>query len=168
LRAAARPQIVVSGPAWAIVDGGSALGMVTSDFAMRVAMSKARECGIGYVGVRNSCHFGAAGYYASLAAAQDMIGMAMANDVPSVTAPGARGAITGSNPLAYAVPTASGKPILLDMATSIVAGGKVAAAHALGKPIPAGWIIDCDGEPSTDPAAFMQGGALLPMAGHKG
>lgn len=168
LRADARPAVVAGGPAWAIVDGGSALGMVTSVLAMRTAMSKARESGIGYVGVRNSCHFGAAGYYASLAAAEDMIGLAMANDTPSVTAPGARGAITGSNPLAYAVPTGSGRPILLDMATSIVAGGKVAAAHALGQPIPPGWVIDRDGEPSTDPAAFLQGGALLPMAGHKG
>jgi ureidoglycolate dehydrogenase (NAD+) len=168
LRASARPEVVDSGPAWAVVDGHSALGMVTSVFAMRTAMAKARECGVGYCGVRNSCHFGAAGYYVSLAAAEDMIGLAMANDTPSVTAPGARGRVTGSNPLAYAVPTAGGKPILLDMATSVVAGGKVAAAHAAGKSIPAGWVIDPDGEPTTDPAAFLHGGALMPMAGHKG
>ena len=97
-----------------------------------------------------------------------MIGLAMANDTPSVTAPGARGRVTGSNPLAYAVPTSDGKPILLDMATSIVAGGKVAAAHAAGKSIPADWVMDRDGEPTTDPAAFLEGGALRPMAGHKG
>jgi len=168
LRADARPEIVAAGPAWAVVDGHSALGMVTSVFAMRTAMAKARECGVGYAGVRNSCHFGAAGYYAYLAASADMIGLAMANDTPSVTAPGARGRVTGSNPLAYAVPTADGKPILLDMATSIVAGGKVAAAHAAGKSIPADWVIGPDGEPTTDPAAFLEGGALRPMAGHKG
>ena len=168
LRADARPEIVAAGPAWAIVDGDSALGMVTSVFAMRTAMAKARDCGIGYAGVRNSCHFGAAGYYANMAAAADMIGLAMANDMPSVTAPGARGRVTGSNPLAYAVPTADGRPILLDMATSVVAGGKVAAAHAAGKPIPADWVVDRDGEPTTDPAAFLEGGALRPMAGHKG
>jgi ureidoglycolate dehydrogenase (NAD+) len=164
----ARPTIVADGPAWALVDGHSALGMVTSVFAMRAAMAKARACGVGYVGVRNSCHFGAAGYYASLAAAENLIGLAMANDIPSVTAPGARGPVTGSNPLAYAVPTRSGQPILLDMATSAAAGGKVAAAHALGKTVPPGWVVDRDGLPSTDPAAFLQGGALLPMAGHKG
>jgi ureidoglycolate dehydrogenase (NAD+) len=168
LRADARPVIVKEGPAWALVDGGAALGMVTSVFAMRQAIAKARGSGIGYVGVRNSCHFGAAGYYASLAAAENLIGLAMANDVPSVTAPGARGAVTGSNPLAYAVPTDLDWPILLDMATSAAAGGKVAAAHALGKEIPPGWVVDCDGMPSTDPTAFLQGGALLPMAGHKG
>jgi LDH2 family malate/lactate/ureidoglycolate dehydrogenase len=168
LRADARPAIVASGPAWGVVDGHSALGMVTSVFAMGAAIHKARECGVGYVGVRNSCHFGAAGYYASLAAEQGMIGLAMANDVPSVTAPGAKGAITGSNPLAYAIPSGQGWPIMLDMATSAAAGGKVAAAHALGKTVPPGWVVDRDGVPSTDPAAFLEGGALMPMAGHKG
>jgi LDH2 family malate/lactate/ureidoglycolate dehydrogenase len=168
LRADARPAVDADGPAWALVDGGSALGAVTSVFAMRTAIDKARACGVGYAGVRNSCHFGAAGYYAQLAAAQDLIGLAMANDTPSVTAPGARGRVTGSNPFAYAVPTGSGRPILLDMAISTVAGGKVIAADALGKPVPPGWVVDRDGEPSTDPAAFLDGGALTPMAGYKG
>ncbi len=168
IRADARPQIVAEGPGWATVNGGSGLGMVTSAFAMQTAIAKARACGIGYTGVFNSCHFGAAGYYASMAASEDMIGLAMANDTPSVTAPGARGRVTGSNPLAYAVPTGSDMPILLDMATSTVAGGKVSAAHALGKLIPVGWVIDIEGRPTTDPEAFLAGGALTPMAGHKG
>ena len=153
IRADARPRITAEGPGWAIVDGGSGLGMVTSTFAMRTAIAKSRACGIGYVGVFNSCHFGAAGYYAAMAVESDMIGLAMANDTPSVTAPGARGRVTGSNPMAYAVPSGSGPPILLDMATSTVAGGKVAAAHALGKSIPEGWVISLDGRPTTDPGA---------------
>lgn len=168
LRADGRPAVVAEGPAWAVIDGDSALGMVTSVLAMRTALAKARRSGIGFVGVRNSCHFGAAGYYANLAAANGFIGMAMANDTPSVTAPGARGAVTGSNPLAYAVPTRSGRSILLDMATSTVAGGKVAAANTLGKTIPDHWVVDREGRPSIDPAAFLHGGALTPMAGHKG
>jgi len=168
LRADARPAVVKEGPAWAVVDGGSALGMVTSDLAMRTAVAKARAAGIGFVGVRNSCHFGAAGYYANLAAAQNCIGIAMANDVPSVSAPGARGAVTGSNPLAYAVPTSSGRSIMLDMAISTVAGGKVAAAHELGKTIPDNWLIDRDGRPTSNPGEFLKGGSLTPMAGHKG
>ena len=95
--------------------------------------------------------------------------MAMANDTPSVTAPGARGAITGSNPLAYGVPTGSGRPLLLDMATSVVAGGKVAAAPDPGKQIPADWVVDRDGLSSTEPAAFLQGGrAQATWPGHKG
>ena len=168
LRADARPEVVASGPAWALVDGHSALGMVTSVFAMQAVMDKARQCGVGYVGVRNSCHFGAAGYYANLAAAENMIGLAMANDTPSVTVPGARGRVTGSNPLAYAVPNGDGRPIMLDMATSVVAGGKVTAAHAAGQAIPPDWVLDRAGEPTTDPVAFLEGGALRPMAGHKG
>jgi ureidoglycolate dehydrogenase (NAD+) len=168
IRADARPRITAEGPGWAIVDGGSGLGMVASTFAMRAAIAKARACGIGYAGVFNSCHFGAAGYYAAMAAEKGMIGLAMANDTPSVSAPGASGRVTGSNPLAYAVPTGSGPPILLDMATSTVAGGKVAAAQALGQSIPEGWVIGLDGRPATDPGAFLTGGALTPMAGHKG
>ncbi len=168
LRTHAKPSIVAEGPGWAMIDGESGLGMVVSVFAMQTAMQKAKACGIGYAGVHNSCHFGAAGYYAALAAEADMIGLAMANDGPSVNAPGARGRVTGSNPFAYAVPTGEGDPILLDMAISTVAGGKVAAAHALGLPIPEGWLLDLDGHPTTDPAAFLQGGALTPAGGHKG
>src|SRR5690242_9664576 len=129
--------------------------MVTSTLAMRTAIEKARGVGIGYAGVRNSCHFGAAGYYAALAAEEGLVGLAMANDTPSVTAPGARGRVTGSNPFAYAVPTGTGMPIMLDMATSTVAGGKVSAAHVLGKPIPEGWVVDADGRATTDPEAFL-------------
>ena len=88
LRADAVPQIVSEGPAWAIVDGQSAIGMVTSVFAMNTAMGKAATGGVAYVAVRNSCHFGAAGYYALLAARAGMIGMAMANDTPSMAVPG--------------------------------------------------------------------------------
>lgn len=168
IRLDTRPAIVSEGPGWVIVDGGSGLGMVVSTFAMRAAMDRARQGGIGYAGVRNSCHFGAAGYYAAMAAGEDMIGLAMANDTPSVTAPGASGRVTGSNPIAFSAPTGSGPPVLLDMATSTVAGGKVAAAHAKGQSIVQDWVIGVDGRATTDPAAFLAGGALTPMAGHKG
>jgi LDH2 family malate/lactate/ureidoglycolate dehydrogenase len=168
LNSRSQPVSVREGPAWALVDGQSALAMVTSRMAMQTAIAKAKTQGIAYVGVRNSCHFGAAGYYAWLAAKEGLIGIAMANDIPSVTAPGARGAITGSNPLAYAIPAGKHQPIILDMAISTVAGGKVNAAKALGQPIPDNWIVDRDGRATTDPSQFLNGGALLPMAGHKG
>ena len=168
IRADAVPQIVSDGPSWAIVDAGSGLGMVGSRFAMRAAIAKARTAGIGFAGVRNSCHFGAAGCYAAMAAGENMIGIAMANDIPSVTAPGSRAAVLGSNPLAFALPTGDARPILLDMATSAVAGGKVFAAATLGKSIPNNWIVDADGLPTTDPRVFPHAGALVPMAGHKG
>jgi LDH2 family malate/lactate/ureidoglycolate dehydrogenase len=168
LRPRGQPRVVSEGPAWAVVDGDSSLGMVTSVLAMSKAVAKAKENGLAYVGVRNSCHFGAAGYYAWLAAQEGLIGIAMANDIPSVAAPGSRAAITGSNPLAYAVPAGKHRPLLLDMATSTVAGGKVYAAKARGEPIPGNWIIDGEGRPTSDPSGFPKVGALLPMAGHKG
>ncbi|HXJ55719.1 MAG TPA: Ldh family oxidoreductase [Verrucomicrobiae bacterium] len=168
LRARGRPRVMSEGPAWALVDADSTVGMVGSTFAMKTALAKARTAGIGYVGVRNSCHFGAAGYYAALAAAENFIGVAMANDIPSVSVPGSRGAVLGSNPIAFGVPTGGPHPILLDMATSAVAGGKVYAAAALGKSIPLGWIIDAEGLPSTDPTLLPEAASLLPMAGHKG
>lgn len=164
----AQPEIVRSGPAWATVDGHCALAMITGCFAMRLAMEKAATTGIGMVTVRNSCHFGAAGYYASLALERDMIGQAMCNDMPSVIAPGSRNAVMGSNPLAYAAPAGKNKPLLLDMATSAVAGGKVLAAHATGKPIADNWIVDDAGHPTTDAALFPQSASLQPMGGHKG
>ncbi len=168
LRADARPRIAAEGPAWAIVDGESVLGMIAATFAMRTAIDKAAGAGIGYVGVRNTCHFGAAGFYAHLAVLRDMVGIAMANDIPTVAAPGSRGAVTGSNPLAYAIPAGEERPILLDMATSTVAGGKVYAAHATGRPIPNNWIVGPDGLPTPDGALFPSQTALTPMAGHKG
>ena len=168
LRAQGKPRIVAEGGGWATVDGDSSLGMVASVFAMQTAIAKARQQGIAYVGVRNSCHFGAAGYYTWLAAREGLIGIAMANDIPSVAAPGSRGAITGSNPLAYAVPAGKRRPMLLDISTATVAGGKVYAAKARGEPIPGNWIIDATGKPTADPSGFPHVGALLPMAGHKG
>lgn len=168
LRTDVEPQVVSGGPAWSLVDGNSCLGHVTSVFAMQHAIAKARQTGIAYVGVRNSCHFGAAGYYAWLAAKAGLIGIAMANDIPSVAGPGSRGSVTGSNPIAYAVPNGSNDPILLDMAISTVAGGKVYAAHQRGEPIPNHWLLDSTGQPSTDASLYPDRGSLTPLANYKG
>lgn len=168
LRSDTEPEVVAGGPAWALVDGGSCLGHVTSVFAMEQAIQRARQSGIAYVGVRNSCHFGGAGYYAWMAAKAGMIGIAMANDIPSVAAAGSRRSVTGSNPMAYAVPNGSGDPVLLDIASSTVAGGKVYAAFQRGEPIPNNWILDEEGRPSTDSSLYPAKAALTPMANHKG
>ena len=168
LRTDVEPTVVAGGPSWSIIDGNSCLGHVTSKFAMEDAIQRAKTTGIAYAGVRNSCHFGAAGYYAWLAAKAGLIGIAMANDIPSVAAAGSRGCVTGSNPIAYAVPTGSGDPMLLDIAISTVAGGKVYAAHQRGEPIPNNWIIDQEGRPSTDASLYPASAALMPMANHKG
>jgi LDH2 family malate/lactate/ureidoglycolate dehydrogenase len=168
LQADCSPLIEAEGPAWAIVNGQSTLGQVASCFAMRCAIDKARHCGVAYVGVHNSCHFGAAGYYTWLAAQEDMIGLAMSNDVPSVAAPGSRGAVLGSNPIAYAIPTGRYDPLLLDISTATVAGGKVYAHLKRGESIPEGWLIGPDGRPTCDGSLYPAQAALAPMSGHKG
>ena len=168
LRSKSVPAIAAEGGAWATIDGNSGLGHVTSVFAMQTAIRKAKEQGIAYVGVRNSCHFGAAGYYSWLAAREGLIGISMANDIPSVAAPGSRGAITGSNPISYAVPAGRYRPMLLDISTATVAGGKVYAARMLGEAIPDTWLLGADGRPTIDPSGYPQVGALQPAAGHKG
>lgn len=163
-----RPFVEREGPAWAVIDGQSALGQVGSVYAMRRAIEKAKTVGVSYVGLRNTGHIGAAGYYAALAARAGCIAMVTGNDIPSVAAPGSRKAVLGSNPLAYAVPVAAGDPILLDIATAAVAGGKVYAAIQRGEPIPPTWLIGPDGRPTTDGSLYPQQAALAPMAGHKG
>jgi LDH2 family malate/lactate/ureidoglycolate dehydrogenase len=168
LRMNGTPRLVEEGPAWALVDGDSSLGMVASVFAMNVAMAKAATAGIALVGLRNNCHYGAAGYYASMAIPKNMIGISMANDIPTVNAPGARGSVMGSNPFGFAAPAGQEKPILLDMATSTVAGGKVFAAAALGKTIPEQWLLDSDAQPTTDPTLFSHAASLTPLGGYKG
>jgi ureidoglycolate dehydrogenase (NAD+) len=168
LKADAVPKVAAEGPAWAIVDGQSALGMVTSVLAMNTAVAKAKTVGVAYVGVRNSCHFGAAGYYVNLAAKADMIGMAMANDTPSMAVPGSRSGVLGTNPFAYAVPAGEEDAIFLDIASSAVAGGKIRIAQAQGRKVPDNWLVDTEGVPTTDPFAYPHAGALLPFAGHKG
>jgi LDH2 family malate/lactate/ureidoglycolate dehydrogenase len=120
------------------------------------------------VGLRNTGHIGAAGYYAALAAREGMIAMVTGNDIPSVAAPGSRTAVLGSNPLAYAVPVEGSDPILLDIATAAVAGGKVYAAIQRGEPIPNTWLVDSSGQPTTDGSLYPNQAALAPMAGHKG
>lgn len=167
-RATAVPRIEREGPGWAVVDGESALGQVGGEFAVRLAMQKAKQVGIAYVGLRNAGHIGAAGYYATLAARDGFICMVTGNDIPSVAAPGAKGAVLGSNPIAYSVPVASGDPILLDIATAAVAGGKVYAAHQRGEPLPPTWLIGEDGQPTTDGSLYPARACLAPMAGHKG
>lgn len=164
----AEPRVEREGPGWAILDGQSGLGQVGCRTAIRIAMQKARQVGMAYVGLRNTGHIGAAGFYATLAAREGMIAMVTGNDIPSVAAPGSRKAVLGSNPLAYGIPVPGGDPILLDIATAAVAGGKVYAAIQRGEPIPDTWLIGPDGRPTTDGRLYPQDAALAAMAGHKG
>ena len=161
-------ELVAEGPSWALFDGHRSLPTVTAEMAMRAAMTKARTTGIAISGVRESGHFGAAGFYAVMAAREGFIGISTCNVDPGVAVPGSRGPVLGTNPLAWAVPTGDDRPLFLDIATSVVAAGKVYQAQAAGKKIPDGWLIDGDGLPTTDPTGYPLRGALMPMAGHKG
>ncbi len=162
------PRIDRQGPGWAIVDGDHSLGQVGGRYAIELGISKAKNTGIAYVGLKNTAHIGAAGCFAAAAARQGFIGIVMGNDIPSVAAPNSRTAVLGSNPLAYSVPAKRHDPILLDMATAAVAGGKVYAAHQRGQAIPPTWLIGPDGRPTTDGSLYPQSAALAAMAGHKG
>lgn len=164
----ANPKIVTEGESWALLDGDAGMAMVTSCAAMELAIRKAKSGATGYVGVRNSCHFGAAGYYAWLAAQQDMIGLAMSNSDPNMSVPGGRWKIMGNNPIAYCVPAGHEQPVLFDIALSAVAAGKVAAAADKGEKVPEGWLTDTDGLPTTNAALYPAKACLTPMAGHKG
>jgi len=168
LAARAEPEIVAEGAGWACLDGKGAMGMVSSHRAMTLAMAKARGAGIGYVALRGGSHFGAAGYYANMAAEEDMIGLAMSGCTPVMAAPGGKTGVIGNNPIAFAAPAGEERTILLDIALSKVAAGKIVAARAAGRPIPDDWYVDGDGMPTTDPSLYPDVGALLPAAGHKG
>jgi len=164
----AEPEIVMDRPAFAIIDAHNGLGPIPACLAMNLACDKAKQTGLALVTVRNSCHFGAAGYYANIAARRGMIGLAVSNVDPNMTAPGARGMLLGNNPLAYAAPLRSEPSLFLDIAMSNVASLKVVQARKDGKKIPDTWIVDKDGLPTTDPSHYPEEGAMQPMAAHKG
>lgn len=168
LDAKAHSEVVKEGAAWALVDGHHSMPFVTAHRAMELAVAKAKACGIGYVSVTHTSHFGAAGYYAVMAAEQNMVGMAMCNADPQMTIPGGRGKVLGTNPIAYAIPAGPRKPVFFDIATSAAAANKIIRAKLLGQPVPEGWLVDGDGKPTTDPQGFPENGALMPMAAHKG
>jgi LDH2 family malate/lactate/ureidoglycolate dehydrogenase len=163
-----KPEVVAEGHNWVLVDGHSGMGMLGCCLAMNAAIEKARTHAIAWAGVRNSNHFGAAGYYANMAVRHDMLGIAMSNADPNMVVPGARGRIIGNNPLAYAVPAGEEYPILLDIALSAVAAGKIIAMKKLNQPIPSTWLTDAEGMPVDEVGDWPASGSMLPMAGHKG
>jgi ureidoglycolate dehydrogenase (NAD+) len=161
-------EVVTEGVAGALMDGHAAIGMVTASQAMELAIRKAKASGIGYVGVKAGTHFGAAGYYASMALKADFIGLAMSNTDPNMSVSGGRGRILGNNPFAFAAPAGAEQPVLLDIAMSTIAGAKMWRIQAEGKSIPDNWLTDADGLPTTDVTVWPHPGALSPFGGHKG
>ena len=163
-----RPEIISEGAGFALIDAKATLGMIPSVQAMNLACDKAGENGIAIITVKNSCHFGAAGYYANIAAKRGMIGLSMSNVDPNMTAPGARGMLLGNNPFSYAAPAVSTESVFLDIAMSNVASLKVVQARKDGRQIPDTWIVDKEGQPTSDPSHYPEEGAMQPMAAHKG
>jgi LDH2 family malate/lactate/ureidoglycolate dehydrogenase len=170
----ARVTVVRESASTATVDGGNGLGLVVGPKANEIAMEKALAVGSGWVSVRNSNHFGIAGYYVLQALERDLIGWAMTNTTKLVAPLWGAERMIGTNPIAIAFPGFEEPPIVVDLATTAAAYGKVEIARRAGKPIPKGWAIDRSGVSTTDPNAMIDGGALLPLGsdrergGHKG
>lgn len=172
----ANPQIriVRETPSTATVDGDNGLGLVVGPRANEVAMRKAEEAGSGWVSVRNTNHYGIAGYYCLEALKRDLIGWSMTNTTKLVAPLFGAERMLGTNPIAIAFPAKEEPPMVIDMATCAAAYGKIEIARRHEAPIPEGWAIDQQGYPTTDPNAMIGGGAILPLgsdqerSGHKG
>lgn len=147
------------------LDGSHGLGQVIGYTAMQRCIDKARQSGIAMATVRNSNHYGIAGYYAMMALPHDMIGVSFTNAQPLVAPTYGCKAILGTNPIAVAVPAGAERPYVLDMATSIVPIGRITVYDKAGKPIPEGWGIDREGKITTNPKEVLDGGALMPLGG---
>lgn len=161
------PQFSIkdTGPCTAVFDGDDGLGHVVAKEAMDYAIKLAARNGVGMVGVINSSHCGALSYFVEQAAEKNMIGMAMTHTDKAVVPFGGAEPYFGTNPIAYGFPTNKGEPIILDMATSNVALGKILHAREAKSEIPNNWGVDGDGNPTTDPDAVKY---LLPFGGPKG
>jgi LDH2 family malate/lactate/ureidoglycolate dehydrogenase len=156
-------QVVHETPSTAVVDGDAGLGLVIGPAAMKIAMQKAKEVGSGWVSVRNSNHFGIAGYHSMLALQEDMIGISMTNASPLVAPTWSREQLLGTNPIAVAIPAGEEPPFVADFATTTAANGKLEILQRKKKEAPIGWVQDKDGHSSTDPFELKKGGALLPL-----
>ena len=167
-------RIIHESPSTAVIDADSALGLVSAPFAMNVAIEKAEKCGTGWVSVKNSNHFGIAGYHAEKALQKDMIGIAMTNASPLVAPTFSKERLLGTNPIAVAIPSGKEKPFIGDFATTTAANGKLEILQREEKDAPLGWIQDEEGNPTTNAFGVKNGGALLPLgsdrehSSHKG
>lgn len=165
----AAPSIAISSlaPAIVAVDGDNALGPVVGMRALRAAMERARELGVGVALARHSNHFGAIGPYCYLAAQQGFASIIGSNSTTTIAPTGGREARLGNSPLGFGVPDPEGHPIILDMAMSVVARARIRTALKRGESIPESWATDRDGAPTSDPKAALDG-FLLPIGGYKG
>lgn len=160
-------RVVHETPTTATVDGDGGLGLVVAPFAMQVAIEKAEKYGSGWVAVKNSNHFGIAGYHALMAVEKDMVGISMTNASPLVAPTYANERLLGTNPMCYAFPAGKYPPVIVDMATAAAANGKLEIAQRANKEVPNGWVQDRDGQNSINPNELKNGGSLLPLGSDK-
>jgi len=171
IKGSIKPQVLKETPITATWDAQGAMGLSVSKKAMEGAIAKAKAHGIGIYSVRNSNHFGIAGYYSEMAARAGLIGIAMTNTAALGVPTFGREAMFGTNPIAFAAPALGGRLFSLDMATTCVTRGKVEVYNRDGKRLPAGWAVGLDGRTEEDPAVLLantlvqKGGGLLPLGG---
>lgn len=166
-RKVAKVDVLADFPAGATWDANGSLGQAVAYRAMRAAMDKARNVGVGFVAVRHNNHTGANAYYARMAAEGGLIGLVAGNGPPMVAPWGSATPFFSTNPLSFGVPAGEERPIVVDMATSVSARGKIILAAKNGADIPLGWAVDEEGNDTRDPVAALKG-VLLPFGGHKG
>ena len=167
----AKPEIVFETPVSAVVDGHSGMGQLIATYAMKLAIKKAKQVGMAFVTVRNSNHFGIAGYYSKMACDEGLVGIASTNSESIMVHTGSKQAILGSNPIAFAMP-AEPYPFWFDAATTVVPKGKLEVYNKAGKPLHDGWAVDSTGKEASDAAAVLgciDGhlgvGGILPVGG---
>jgi L-2-hydroxycarboxylate dehydrogenase (NAD+) len=166
----AKPKVIFETPVSAVIDGNDGMGQLVSHFAMETALSKAEDTGVGIVTVRNSNHFGIAGYYSNMACDHGMIGIAMTNSEAIMVPTYSRLAMLGSNPIAVSMP-AEPYPFFFDASTTVVTRGKLEVYKKQGKELPKGWALDANGNYSTNAALMLKnivgksGGGIVPLGG---
>ncbi|HNW61183.1 MAG TPA: Ldh family oxidoreductase [bacterium] len=167
----AAPEIVREAPSTATIDGHAGLGQVVAHFATELAIAKAKRAGVGVVTVRNSNHYGIAGYYSQMMLQAGLLGISMTNSAPLVVPTFGREMIIGTNPIALAAPALRNRPFFLDMATAVVPRGKLEVYERKEMPIPEGWAVDATGKVTTSAAEVLRnmtsraGGGILPLGG---
>jgi LDH2 family malate/lactate/ureidoglycolate dehydrogenase len=154
-------------PSTALIDCRNSLGQVSAHHAMRLAIAKARATGVAFTATTHSSHYGAAAYWAMMALPEGMVGLSATNALPTFAPTGGRTPMLGTNPFAIAIPAGRELPMVLDMATTVVARGRIILHAKQDKPLEPGWAYDAEGRPTTDPHAALKG-LLAPIGGYKG
>ncbi|PVX51804.1 malate dehydrogenase (NAD) [Balneicella halophila] len=163
LHAQPKMKVVHETPSTAVLDADLAMGLVSAQKGMQVAIEKAKTVGSGWVAIKNSNHFGIAAAHSMVALEENMIGFAMTNASPLVAPTFSKSKLLGTNPISVAIPTAKQPPLVIDLATTPAANGKLEVLQRAGENAPKGWAQDAEGNPSIDASILKKGGAMLPL-----